>query len=104
MTPLQSAVRRFGSGRLSCDLGGSGGGRSGDGGRVLLVIAHRIDTIIDMDRVLVLGGGRLLEDGEPALLARTPGGTFAKMVAASRVALPAARAPSGADVRAREQA
>ena len=113
---IQSAVRRFASGRLSCSLdtrppqtaAASAAGaalaaptpsqqlvqgaashrprkdasRSSDHGRVLLVIAHRVDTIIDMDHILVLGSGQVLEQGAPRDLVAS-GGTFASMVAAS---------------------
>lgn len=46
----------------------------------ILAIAHRLDTIIDFDYCLVLGGGTLLEAGSPAELIRS-GGAFASMVA-----------------------
>lgn len=129
---IQSAVRRFASGRLSCSLDTrpppttaalppaaassslaspvgaalpaptpshhpqqlvqdaapymprKGASRSSDHGRVLLVIAHRVDTIIDMDHILVLGSGQVLEQGAPGELVAS-GGTFASMVAASRI-------------------
>ena len=68
---IQAAIRRF----ISQD----------QGGRILLVIAHRLDTIIDLDKTLVLGGGRLLEEGEPSELQARPGGIFSSMVAASRL-------------------
>ena len=49
----------------------------------LIVIAHRIKTIVDSDQILVLDRGRLVEDGAPAeLMARN--GAFAEMVRASR--------------------
>ena len=49
----------------------------------LIVIAHRIKTIVDSDQILVLDRGRLVEDGAPAeLIARN--GAFAEMVRASR--------------------
>lgn len=35
------------------------------GGRTLVTVAHRLRTIIDYDRVVVLGGGRVLENGSP---------------------------------------
>ena len=94
---IQNAVRRFARSRLSTDQRGdlpslsssaaaAVGAGSGCSKRVLLVIAHRIDTIIDMDHVLVLGAGRLLEEGEPQALASREGGVFAGMVAASQAA------------------
>lgn len=62
-----------------------GTGKEGDaGGRVLLVIAHRIDTILDTDHLLVLSSGSLVEQGPPAELSTRPGGMFAGMVAAAR--------------------
>ena len=65
------------------------GSCNGGGPRVLLVIAHRIDTIIDMDRVLVLGAGQLLEEGSPKeLVAKGDKGIFAGMVTASKIKLP----------------
>jgi len=56
------------------------------GGRTLLVIAHRIDTVIDCDLLLVLDGGRLVEFDSPESLIKKPGGLFAEMVEAARKA------------------
>eukprot|EP00656_Telonema_subtile_P013916 TRINITY_DN17074_c0_g1_i7.p1 TRINITY_DN17074_c0_g1~~TRINITY_DN17074_c0_g1_i7.p1 ORF type:complete len:460 (-),score=73.76 TRINITY_DN17074_c0_g1_i7:220-1599(-) len=49
-------------------------------GSTVLVIAHRIDTIINCDQVVVLEQGQLLEAGPPAELCAR-GGAFAQMVA-----------------------
>jgi ATP-binding cassette, subfamily C (CFTR/MRP), member 4 len=46
----------------------------------ILAIAHRLDTVIDYDYVLVLGKGQVLEFGPPAELLRRPCGYFASMV------------------------
>lgn len=47
-------------------------------GKTVLVIAHRMRTVMGADHVVVLDGGRVVEDGTPAeLLAR--GGMFAHM-------------------------
>lgn len=45
----------------------------------IFAVAHRLDTIIDYDYCLVLGGGKVLEFGKPANLIRI-GGAFASMV------------------------
>lgn len=50
----------------------------------ILVVAHRINTIIDCDMVMVLDAGKLIEYGTPQELLSSPGGRFAAMVAASR--------------------
>jgi ABC-type multidrug transport system fused ATPase/permease subunit len=55
-------------------------------GRLLLVIAHRIDTIMDCDNLLLLGGGELLESGSPRALAESPGSAFGAMVRAAQAA------------------
>ena len=47
-------------------------------GRTTLVIAHRLSTIEHADRVLVLEGGRLAEQGTPAELLAA-GGLFARL-------------------------
>lgn len=40
-------------------------------GKTVIAIAHRLDTIMDFDRIAVLDNGRLVECGEPhALLAK----------------------------------
>ena len=31
----------------------------------VITIAHRLDTVIDSDKVIVMGEGRLLEEGSP---------------------------------------
>ncbi len=37
-------------------------------GRTALIIAHRLSTVRIADRVLVISGGRIVEDGPPARL------------------------------------
>ena len=45
----------------------------------IIAVAHRLDTIIDHDYILVLGLGKVLEFGPPAELIRS-GGAFCQMV------------------------
>lgn len=46
----------------------------------VLTIAHRLHTIIDSDRILVLEKGKLVELETPAKLLRDPNSLFAKLV------------------------
>jgi ATP-binding cassette subfamily B protein len=43
------------------------------GGRTVLAATHRLSTIMSFDRVIVLQGGRIVEDGTPAELCRADG-------------------------------
>ena len=55
--------------------------------KTLLVIAHRIDTVMDCDLLLVLDRGALMEFGSPAELLGNTDGRFAGMVSAAKQAL-----------------
>ncbi|TYK05164.1 ABC transporter C family member 2-like [Cucumis melo var. makuwa] len=46
----------------------------------MLIIAHRLNTIIDCDRILVLEAGRVLEYNTPKLLLSAEESAFSKMV------------------------
>ncbi|GAB3595490.1 ABC transporter ATP-binding protein [Microbacterium tumbae] len=54
--------------------------------RTVLVIAHRLHTIADVDRVIVLDEGRVVEEGAPADL-RKAGGLFSRLWEANEHAL-----------------
>jgi ABC-type multidrug transport system fused ATPase/permease subunit len=70
-------------------VGRAGGGaaeaiRTRFRGCTVLTIAHRINTTIDSDMVLVLESGRVVEYDTPAnLLEKVDGGVFRGMVQAS---------------------
>jgi ABC-type multidrug transport system fused ATPase/permease subunit len=42
------------------------------GRRTIIVVAHRLASIRNADRIVVLEGGRIVESGSPSLLLRTP--------------------------------
>ena len=49
----------------------------------MLTIAHRLNTVLDYDRVLVLGDGKVLEFDTPPALLKNQGGVFRTMCRAS---------------------
>ena len=53
-------------------------------GRTAIVIAHRLETVARADRILVLGAGKILEDGERAALARDPRSHYAQLLSAGK--------------------
>ncbi|XP_046597102.1 ATP-binding cassette sub-family C member 4 isoform X2 [Neodiprion lecontei] len=46
----------------------------------VLTIAHRLNTVMDNDRVLVMDGGCIVEFGPPNLLLENPNGLFTQML------------------------
>ena len=50
----------------------------------VIAIAHYLATIMDFDRVLVMDGGSIAEDGRPSKLAGTEGSLFRALLDASR--------------------
>ncbi|OGM43042.1 ABC transporter [Aspergillus bombycis] len=46
----------------------------------LMVIAHRLSTVVDFDRIMVLGEGRIAEFDTPVALLRNEGGPFWTLV------------------------
>ena len=49
-------------------------------GRTVVIVAHRLATVQDVDRVVVLKDGAVQEEGAPAELRRRPGGAFADLL------------------------
>ena len=54
--------------------------RSAFAGCTVLTIAHRLHTIIDSDRILVLAAGVLVESGRPKDLMQVPNGSLRALV------------------------
>ena len=52
-------------------------------GKTVIVIAHRMRTVMNADKVVVLEGGRVAEQGHPAELMKRDG-LFARMVRLQR--------------------
>src|SRR5690606_13694815 len=49
-------------------------------GRTTLILAHRLSSVIDCDRILVLDGGKVVESGSHGAL-MAAGGTYARLMA-----------------------
>ena len=73
---IQAAIRAMDS--VACDSGGDSGDSSKNHSTAttLLTIAHRINTIIDYDRVMVLDQGRLVQFDTPHALIQAGEGVF----------------------------
>ncbi len=48
-------------------------------GKTVIAIAHRLSTLRQMDRILVMEHGKIIEDGTHEQLTRMPGGHYAKL-------------------------
>ncbi|KAG7392330.1 hypothetical protein PHYBOEH_006433 [Phytophthora boehmeriae] len=56
----------------------------GGGDRTVLCIAHRIETIMDSDKILVLDAGEVVEYDSPSALLQIKGGAFHSLVESSK--------------------
>ena len=56
-------------------------------GRTTIVIAHRLSTVKDADRILVMGGGEILEQGTHYSLLADENGAYAQLVANQKLAM-----------------
>jgi ABC-type multidrug transport system fused ATPase/permease subunit len=54
-------------------------------GVTVMTVAHRLDTVLGYDKILVLGNGQVFEYGTPTDLIAIPGGELRKLVLADRV-------------------
>mmetsp|Transcript_53819 Transcript_53819/g.45206 ORF Transcript_53819/g.45206 Transcript_53819/m.45206 type:complete len:535 (-) Transcript_53819:235-1839(-) len=54
-------------------------------GCTVITIAHRLNTIMDYDKVMVLGAGKLLEYDSPQALLENPNSEFSQLVANTQV-------------------
>ena len=53
-------------------------------GKTVLVIAHRMRTVDNVDKIVVLEGGRVVEQGSPAELREKPEGRYRRMLELQR--------------------
>ena len=60
--------------------------RTAFAGVTLLTVAHRLHTVADYDRVVVMADGEVVQDGAPHELARDEAGPFAALLGAAAAA------------------
>ncbi|CAG8213587.1 unnamed protein product [Penicillium olsonii] len=52
-------------------------------GHTIISVAHKLDTILDYDRIIVLDAGQIVENGEPWTLLQQPKSHFSKLYASA---------------------
>ncbi|MNW05051.1 Toxin RTX-I translocation ATP-binding protein [compost metagenome] len=48
-------------------------------GRTVIVIAHRLSTVVNADKIIVMKDGSVVEEGTHVDLARRPDGLYARL-------------------------
>ena len=48
-------------------------------GRTVIVIAHRLSTVVNADKIIVMQAGEVAEQGTHQSLAQQPGGLYARL-------------------------
>eukprot|EP00644_Phytophthora_capsici_P019082 jgi/Phyca11/557726/estExt2_Genewise1Plus.C_PHYCAscaffold_3360001 len=57
----------------------------GGGESTVLCIAHRLETILDSDKILVLDAGEVVEYDSPSVLLQVKGGMFQSLVSSGKM-------------------
>ena len=48
-------------------------------GRTVVVVAHRLSTVVKADKIVVMAEGQVIEEGSHENLARRPDGLYARL-------------------------
>ena len=52
-------------------------------GKTVLIVAHRLSTVLDCEQVMVMEGGECLELGKPDTLRRNPASRLSQLLKAA---------------------